>query len=146
MSDEYLIVAKKLLPKCYEKVVEAKKLLQDGRTDSVSKACEMTGISRSTFYKYQENVFSYDEDQSVRKLVISFNLSHTRGSLSKVCEVLSGMDISILTVSQAIPIDDVAAVMASLDISAINIPLDGFRERMNAIPEISQFKVISFER
>ena len=61
MSEEYLIVAKKLLPKCYEKVVEAKKLLQEGKADSVSKACEICAISRSTFYKYQENVFSYDE-------------------------------------------------------------------------------------
>ena len=146
MSEEYLIVVKKLLPKCYEKVVEAKKLLQEGKADSVSKACEICAISRSTFYKYQENVFSYDERESVRKLVVSFDLSHTRGSLSRVCELLSALNISILTISQAIPINDTATVMASLDISGINTSLEAFRERMNGMEEISQFRIISFER
>ena len=40
MSNEYLIVDKKLLPKCFEKVIEAKKLLKENKFDSVSKVCE----------------------------------------------------------------------------------------------------------
>ena len=46
MSKEYLIVNKELLPKCFEKVVEAKELLN--HTDSnITSICKKCGISRS---------------------------------------------------------------------------------------------------
>ncbi|MBR0461185.1 MAG: ACT domain-containing protein [Erysipelotrichaceae bacterium] len=145
MANDLLIVHKKLLPKCYEKVVEAKKLLNDGRYDSISRVCEACGISRSTFYKYQDYVFSYDENSSVRKLVVSMALSHQKGSLSKVCDRLARLDISILTISQSIPIDDVAQIMLSLDITNMKVSIDEFKEALSKIPEVSQLKVMSFE-
>ena len=146
MADDLLIVHKKLLPKCYEKVVEAKKLLNDGRYDSISKVCEACGISRSTFYKYQDYVFSYEENSEVRKLVVSLALSHRKGSLSKVCDKLSKLDISILTISQSIPIDDSAQIMLSLDISNMKADIDEFKKVLSKIPEVSQLKVMSFEK
>ncbi|MBR2577429.1 MAG: ACT domain-containing protein [Erysipelotrichaceae bacterium] len=146
MADDLLIVHKKLLPKCYEKVVEAKKLLNDGRYDSISKVCEVCGISRSTFYKYQDYVFSYEENSEVRKLVVSLALSHRKGSLSKVCDKLSKLDISILTISQSIPIDDIAQIMLSLDISNMKADIDEFKKVLSKIPEVSQLKVMSFEK
>ena len=145
MANDLLIVHKKLLPKCYEKVVEAKKLLNDGRYDSISRVCEACGISRSTFYKYQDYVFSYDENSSVRKLVVSMALSHQKGSLSKVCDRLARLDISILTISQSIPIDDVAQIMLSLDITNMKVSIDEFKEALSKIPEVSQLKVMSLE-
>ena len=146
MADELLVGHKKLLPKCYEKVVEAKKLLNDGKYENISKVCEACGISRSTFYKYQDYVFSYDENAAVRKLVVSLALSHRKGSLSKVCDKLAKLDISILTVSQSIPVDDVAQIMLSLDITHMKAGLSELKEAMTKIPEVSQFKVMSFEK
>ena len=65
MSLEYLIVNKELLPKCFEKVVEAKNLLNN--TDSnISSICKKCGISRSTFYKYQDKVFPYKSENKER--------------------------------------------------------------------------------
>ena len=146
MAGELLIVDKKLLPKFYEKVVLAKKLLQDDDTQSISKVCEICGISRSTFYKYRDHVFSYDEDTEVRKLVISLTLVHKKGSLSKLCDRLAKMDISILTVFQSDPIDDVAPVMLSLDISNMKISINDFKKKLTELPEIGQFRIMSFEK
>jgi len=145
MPKELLIVNKKLLPKCFPKVVETKRLLNEGKETSVSDACKKCGISRSTFYKYQDDVFEYNEQKEVRKLVLSFTLSHKTGALSKVCDTLSKTNVSIITISQSAPIGNKAPVMLSLDISNLKSSIDEFTKILETIPEISHLKLISFE-
>ena len=53
MLDQYLIIHKSILPEYYEKVLEARHLLEDGRIKDVSQAVREVGISRSTYYKYR---------------------------------------------------------------------------------------------
>ena len=52
MLDNYLIIHKSILPEYYEKVVAARRLLEEGRVREVSQAVKDVGISRSTYYKY----------------------------------------------------------------------------------------------
>ena len=54
MSDNYLIIHKSVLPDYYEKVLEARRLLESGRVREVSEAVRRVGISRSTYYKYKD--------------------------------------------------------------------------------------------
>ena len=54
MLDNYLIIHKSILPEYYEKVVAARRLLEEGRVREVSQAVKDVGISRSTYYKYKE--------------------------------------------------------------------------------------------
>lgn len=145
MSKELLIVNKKVLPKCFEKVVEAKKLLQDNKYDNISKVCEHLGISRSTYYKYQDYVFDYNLKNDVKEVVISFTLIHEKGSLSKVCDQLSKLDISILTVFQSSPIDTKAPVMLSLDITNMKISIKEFEKILSKLPNLSDLKIMSFK-
>lgn len=146
MSKELLIVNKVLLPKCYEKVVQAKALINEGKVDSVSKACKSVGISRGTFYKYQEYVFEYkDENINTRKLVISFSLTHKAGSLSKVCDLLSKENVSITTISQANPIGDVAPILLTIDISKMKKDINNLKKKLESIDDISQLKIIAAE-
>ena len=146
MSNELLIVDNKLLPKCYEKVVLAKKMLQEGKYDSISKVCAALDISRSTFYKYQNKVFAYENKNEAKKMVVSLVLLHKKGALSKVCDKLAKYNISILTVFQNIPIDNLATVMFSLDITNINVSIDRFKKEMISLNDIKDFKVMSFEQ
>lgn len=145
MSKELLIVNKDLLPKCYEKVLAVKKLVQENPLYNVSKACKKYGISRSTYYKYQDYIFPYEEKNEAKKLVISFNLIHEKGALSKICDKLAKLDISILTISQSIPIDNQAPVMISLDISYMKISIKQFEKEMTKLIELSQFRIMSFQ-
>ncbi|MGN1342963.1 MAG: helix-turn-helix domain-containing protein, partial [Traorella sp.] len=52
MIEKYLIIDKEVLPKYFEKVVEAKQLVDEGY--DVTKAVQEVGISRSTYYKYKD--------------------------------------------------------------------------------------------
>ena len=54
MLDNYLIIHKSILPEYYEKVLEARRLLEDGKVHEVSQAVKQVGISRSTYYKYKD--------------------------------------------------------------------------------------------
>ncbi|MDO4500841.1 MAG: ACT domain-containing protein [Erysipelotrichaceae bacterium] len=145
MTNDMLVVSKELIPKYFEKVVETKKLLQEGKYASVSEACEKCGISRSTFYKYQNFVFSYEEEKVVKKLVLSFTLEHKTGSLSKVCDCFSKLHASIITITQSVPVGSIAPVMVTLDISNTRISLEEFKKEVHDIPEVHQLKVISIE-
>ncbi len=145
MAGELLIVNKNLLPKSFEKVAKAKSLLNDGKVNSVSEACKAVDISRGTFYKYQESVFEYKENANTRKLVVSFSLSHKAGSLSKVCDLLSREDVSIITISQSAPIGEIAPVMLSLDISSLRQSVDGLRKALEGIDGLTQLNIIAVE-
>ena len=144
MSKEYFIVNKELLPKCFEKVVEAKELLERSN-DNISTVCKKCGISRSTFYKYQDKVFSYKKENQTRKLVLSLTLVHKTGALSKVCDALSKLNVSIITISQSIPLKDIAPVMVSLDITNLDESIDDFKNELKKINEIKELRVVSFE-
>ena len=58
MKGKYLIVDKSILPDYFEKVIEVRNLLRDGKFQNVSEAVKEVGISRSTYYKYKDFIFS----------------------------------------------------------------------------------------
>ena len=53
---KYFVVRERAVPEVLLKVVEAKKLLDSGRVQTVQDAAEQTGISRSSFYKYKDDM------------------------------------------------------------------------------------------
>ena len=54
MLDNYLIIHKSILPEYYEKVLEARHLLEDGKVKDVSQAVKEVGISSKIPYtEYQ---------------------------------------------------------------------------------------------
>mgnify|MGYP000181175382 FL=1 len=48
---KYFVVRERAVPEVLLKVVQAKRLLDSGRAQTVQDAAEQTGISRSSFYK-----------------------------------------------------------------------------------------------
>ena len=59
MGNRYYVVKEQAVPEVLLKVVEAKKLLDSGKVDTVQDAAERTGISRSSFYKYKDDIFPF---------------------------------------------------------------------------------------
>ena len=130
---KYLLVDASILPDYYEKVIEAKALLSS------------VGISRSTFYKYKDYVFALTDEMEHRKAVISFMLSHKAGLLGEVLRVLSEYGANILTISQNMPIHDIAHVTISLELSPVHPDAEDFIPMLNDIDGVSGAKLISIE-
>lgn len=145
MNSKYLLVDKKILPSYYDKVIEARTLLQSGKIRDVSEAVKAVGISRSTYYKYKDYIFSTNVDTDGRKAIISFTLSHKPGILSEVLGKLSNYGANILTITQNLPINSRAHVVLTLDISCLSIEIDALVREINAIDKVSGSKLISIE-
>ncbi|NLK63992.1 MAG: ACT domain-containing protein [Tissierellia bacterium] len=142
---KYLIVSKKILPNVYEKVIEARNLINSGSVKGISEAVKVVGISRSTYYKYKDYVFSPDENSIGRKAVVSMMLKHEKGVLSNVLNYLSQEHANILTINQSIPINGKASVNVSLDISDLSKPIDEVIAEMKKIKGATQIKLLSVE-
>ncbi len=123
MLENYLIVHKSILPDYYEKVLQARKLMDSGKVREVSQAVKQVGISRSTYYKYKDYIFEPWDAAGERKAVLSMRLDHTPWVLSALLRVISESGASVLTITQSLPIHDMASVTLSLDLSGMTVSM-----------------------
>ncbi|MBQ4640350.1 MAG: ACT domain-containing protein [Clostridia bacterium] len=117
MLDDYLIIHKSILPDYYDKVLQAKRLLEEGVVREVSQAVKLAGISRSTYYKYKDFILEPNQEAAGRKAIFSVTLSHEAGVLSQLLSCISALHCSVLTITQNLPIHGKASVTIALDVS-----------------------------
>lgn len=134
MSSEYLIVNKKILPDYFDKVIYARNLLQLHEVSTVTEAVAKAGISRNTYYKYKDYVFTVEERSASRHAVITMILKDESGALSSVLNELSILHTSVLTISQAIPAAGKANILVSLDISSMSCSVDELVQSLKSLP------------
>lgn len=72
-------------------------------------------------------------------------LEHKKGVLSEVLNYLSSVNGNIITINQNIPINDVASVVISLDISDITIPIEDIISGIEQINYVNSTKLLSLE-
>lgn len=145
MKNEYLIVHKSVLPDCYEKVIEARELLQRGAAKEISEAVRMVGISRSTYYKYKDLIYKSGGNTSCRKAILSMLLSHERGVLGHVLNALSDMGANVLTIMQNPPIGERASVVISVDISDMSKSLEETVAQLGGIYGVERVGLLDME-
>ncbi len=144
MQNQYLIVDKRILPDYYEKVLQARAMLDAGSVKEVSEAVRLVGISRSTYYKYKDYIFAPNEE-TAKKAVLSMMLHHEKGALSETLNTLSSLGANILTITQSLPINSQANVVISLDTTHIAVPLSDVLKRLSEIPAASAVKLLAIE-
>ncbi len=142
MSSEYYIVNKRILPDYFGKVIEARELIRSGKARDVSQAVKMVGISRSTYYKYKDDVYLPSEGESGKKAVISMILHHRPGILEKALGVLAENGANVLTISQTPPIQDRASVIISLDFSELSCGVTTLLDLLAAHPGVENPRLI----
>ena len=59
----YFVVKQRALPEVLLKVVEANRLIETQRVASVQEAVDQVGISRSSYYKYKDDIFPFHDDE-----------------------------------------------------------------------------------
>ena len=83
-TPKYYIVEASALPEIFLKVAEAKRLLQTGEAATVNDATQMTGISRSAFYKYRDSVRPFQSMMTGRVITFQFMLQDQKGQLASL--------------------------------------------------------------
>lgn len=117
MNGEYFIVKKKAVPEVLLKVVEAKRLLDSERVMTVQEATDAVDISRSSFYKYRDDIFPFYENTRGKTITFMLQLDDKPGLLSKVLNQVAKCEANILTIHQSIPVNGIALLTLSVEIS-----------------------------
>ena len=123
---KYYVVRERAVPEVLLKVVEAKRLLESKRVATVQEAAERTGISRSSFYKYKDDIFPFHETTKGKTITMVIQMDDEPGILSNVLRAIAENHGNILTIHQSIPINGVATLTLSVDI----LPGEGDAEAM----------------
>ena len=145
MLENYLIVHKSILPDYYEKVLEARRLMDTGKVREVSQAVRQVGISRSTYYKYKDYIFEPSDMAGERKAVLSMMLDHTPGVLSALLRTISEAGASVLTITQSLPIQDMASVTLSLDVSSLTVTIAELLRSMEETAGVDNVRLLAVE-
>ena len=143
--EHYLMVHKSILPEYYEKVLFARHLMESGKVREVSQAVRQAGISRSTYYKYKDYIFEPSDMSGSRKAVLSMMLSHEPGVLSSLLKQISDAGASVLTITQSLPIQNMASLTISLDISSMPTEMETLLRLIAASPGIENPHLVAME-
>ena len=86
---KYFVLKQKAVPEVLLKVVEAKRLLDSGKAVSVQEAAENVGISRSSFYKYKDDIFPFHDNAKGKTITMVIQLDDEPGLLSVVLRIVA---------------------------------------------------------
>lgn len=144
MGDRYYLVREKAVPEVLLKVLEAKKKLQTGRI-TVQQATEEAGISRSSFYKYQNDIFPFRENVKGQTVTFILQMEDQPGILSDVLREIARGHGNILTIHQSIPISGVATLTISVEIAQEEGDADEMVGSIEAMEGVHEVKIVGKE-
>ncbi|MCI8976683.1 ACT domain-containing protein [bacterium 1xD8-48] len=116
MGSRYFVVKEQAVPEVLLKVVEARKLLDTGKVHTINEAADQVGISRSSFYKYKDDIFQFHDNAQGITITLTFQMKDEPGLLSDVLKVIAEFKANILTIHQSIPINGVASLSLSVQV------------------------------
>ena len=113
---KYFVVKQKAVPEVLLKVVEAKKLLDSERVITVQEAAERVGISRSSFYKYKDDIFPFYDNTKGKTVTFVMQMDDCQGLLSDLLHIVAVYRANILTIHQSIPVNGIATLTLSVEV------------------------------
>lgn len=142
-EQRYFLVREDVLTEAMQKTLEAKELLQSGEVASIWDAVKKVDLSRSAFYKYRDAVFPFHSIVRERILTVFLQLEDRKGTLATLLHTVAETQCNVLTIHQTIPIQGRANVTLSLDVTAMNVQLDEFLQRLKRLDFVESAEVIS---
>ena len=76
---KYFVLKQKAVPEVLLKVVEAKKLIESERAITIQEATEKVGISRSSFYKYKDDIFPFYDNAKGKTITLVLQMDDEQG-------------------------------------------------------------------
>ncbi|HIQ97927.1 MAG TPA: ACT domain-containing protein [Candidatus Limivivens merdigallinarum] len=146
MADsKYYVVKQKAVPEVLLKVVEAKRLLEAEKVSTVQEATDRVGISRSSFYKYKDDIFPFHDNAKGKTITFMIQMDDEPGLLSDVLHIVAEYQANILTIHQSIPINGIASLTLSVEILPNTGNLSNMVESIEEQKGIQYLKILARE-
>lgn len=141
----YFVVKQKALPEVLVKVIEAKRLLESKKVLSVQEAVDKVGISRSSFYKYKEDIFPFHDTTEGKTVTMTVQMDDEPGLLSDVLKIIASFGANILTIHQSIPINGVASLSVSVQVLSTTRDISEMIDQVDRKEGVHYVKIIAKE-
>ncbi|MBQ7329181.1 MAG: ACT domain-containing protein [Oscillospiraceae bacterium] len=142
-TPKYYIVEASALPEVFIKVAEAKRLLSTGKAATVNDATQMTGISRSAFYKYRDAIMPFQDMRSSRMVTFQILLHDEPGSLNKLLTILADYQANIMTINSTVPSNGSGAVTIAAETVNLEVPLEDLLEAFRQVPGVIKADILA---
>lgn len=142
---KYYVVREKAVPEVLLKVVEAKRLLDTKRAATVQEAADEVGISRSSFYKYKDDIFPFRDNIKGKILTFVLQMHDEPGLLSDVLKVVAEYGANIQTLHQSIPINGVASLTISVEVLSGTGDVSTMIDTIEAKEGVQYLKILARE-
>ena len=144
-KSKYFVLKQKAVPEVLLKVVEAKRLLESERVMTVQEATEQVGISRSSFYKYKDDIFPFHDEAKGKTVTFVLQMEDAPGLLSMVLNIVAEFCANILTIHQSIPINGVASLTLSIEVLLTTGDVSAMIEKIEEQQGVHYLKILGRE-
>lgn len=144
-KSKYFVVKQKAVPEVLLKVVEAKKLLESERVITVQEATDRVGISRSSFYKYKDDIFPFYYNTKGKTITLVMQMDDEPGLLSDILHIVAVYRANILTIHQSIPVNGVATMTLSVEVLETTGNVSSMVEDMEEKHGVHYVKILARE-
>ena len=143
-DSKYFVVKQKALPEVLLKVAQVNKIIETKRM-SIAEATESVGISRSSYYKYKDDIFPFRDNVKGKTITFVLSMDDEPGILSVVLKTIAEYKANLLTIHQTIPVNGVASLTLSVDILPTTGDSAKMIEQIEQLSGVRYLKILSRE-
>ena len=144
-TTKYFVVKQKAIPEVLLKVVEAKRLLESEKVLTIQEAVDAVGISRSSFYQDNDDIFPFHDNSQGTTITLTFQMDDEPGILSDVLKIIAEYRANILTIHQSIPINGIASLTLSIQVLQTTGDISRMIEQLEGQPSVHHVKILAKE-
>ena len=140
MNSDFYLVRKRAVPETLLKVVEVNRRLSAGKVKTIQEAVDRVGISRSSYYKFKNDIEEFHSSMAGMTLTLSMEISDETGILSDILREIADFGANILTIHQSIPIGGMASVSISMQVLKSSENVSGLLENLEQLSGIRKIR------
>ena len=127
-------------------VARANQLLASGKVRTVNEAAELAGISRSSYYKFKDDIEEFHDSISGMNITFLCEINDETGILASLLGIISGCNANILTIHQSIPINGVADLSISLQIRDNTEDISRMVRKIEALGGVRKIRIMGRDK
>ena len=112
---------------------------------TVQEATDKVGISRSSFYKYKDDIFPFYDNTKGKTITLVVQMDDEQGLLSDLLHVVAVYRANILTIHQSIPVNGVATLTLSVEVRENTGNVSSMIEELEVLDGIHYVKILARE-
>lgn len=144
-KERYYVVKEKAVGEVLLKVVEAKRRLEADSNMTIQKVTEDLGISRSSFYKYKDDIFPFHENAKGMTITFVMQMDDVPGLLAEILGLVAARKANVITIQQAVPANRIALVTISIRVEPGTEDVEQLFEEIKGLEGMHYLKILARE-